>query len=74
MSDNPTKIGTYFNVFEAQLAKSKLDAYEIFCFLQDENIVQTDWFRAIAYGGVKLFVREEDVEKALEILKEEEQV
>jgi Putative prokaryotic signal transducing protein len=64
------KIETYFDVMQAQLAKSKLEAYGIYCFLQDENLVQTDWLRTIAYGGVKLFVREADVQQALELLSE----
>lgn len=63
------KLETYFDIMQAQIAKSKLEAFGVFCFLQDENLVQIDWLRTIAYGGVKLFVREEDVEYARELLQ-----
>ena len=66
------KIGTYLDMVQAVLAKSKLEAYGIYCFMQDENLVQTDWLRTIAYGGVKLFVREADVQQAMDILNEHE--
>jgi hypothetical protein len=66
------KLETYYDVMQAQIAKSKLEAYGIYCFLQDENLVQTDWLRTIAYGGVKLFVREDDLQQARELLNEGE--
>lgn len=68
MKGDLVKLETYFDVMQAQIAKSKLEAYHVFCFLQDENLIQMDWLRTIAYGGVKLFVREEDLENAKEIL------
>ncbi|HNF48954.1 MAG TPA: DUF2007 domain-containing protein [Chitinophagales bacterium] len=70
MYDDLVLIQTYFQVIDAQLAKSKLDAYDVFCFLKDENLVQNDWLRTIAYGGVKLYVRAEDKARAEEILND----
>ena len=55
---------TYMNVPEALLAKSILDSAEIQCFLADESIIRLDWFLSNALGGVKLLVRQEDVESA----------
>jgi hypothetical protein len=71
MKSDLVKLETYYDVMQAQIAKSKLEAYGVFCFLRDENLVQMDWLRTIAYGGVKLYVREEDLEYAKELLKQE---
>ena len=60
LSHDLVKIETYLNAYQAQIAKSKLDANNIYCYLKDEEIVQQDWLRTIAYGGVKLYVRKED--------------
>ena len=68
MKGDLVKLEIYFDVMQAQIAKSKLEAYDVFCFLQDENLLQTDWLRTIAYGGVKLYVREEDLQYAKEVL------
>jgi hypothetical protein len=68
MKSDLVKLETYYDIIQAQIAKSKLEAYGVYCFLQDENLVQTDWLRTIAYGGVKLFVREEDAEYARQVL------
>lgn len=65
------KIETYLNVYEAQIAKSKLEANNIYCYLKDEEIVQQDWIRTIAYGGVKLYVRIEDESIARTLLEQE---
>lgn len=72
MKSDLVKLETYLDVVKAQIAKSKLEAFGVFCFLQDENLIQTDWLRTIAYGGVKLFVREEDAEYAKQLLNTEE--
>ena len=53
---------------EALVAKSILDSAGIESFLGDQNIIRMDWFLSNALGGVKLRVREEDVEAATELL------
>jgi len=53
---------------EAWLARSVLDSGGIQCFLFDENIVRLDWFWSNAVGGVKLRVREEDANDAVQLL------
>jgi len=53
------------------IARSKLEANDIQCFSRDELTVQVHNFYSNAVGGVKLEVMEQDVERALAILKEE---
>jgi hypothetical protein len=53
---------------EALLAKSILESAGIESFLGDQNIIRMDWFLSNALGGVKLRVREEDVEVATALL------
>ncbi|MCL6614978.1 MAG: DUF2007 domain-containing protein [Firmicutes bacterium] len=57
--------------FEANMAKSRLEADGITCFLFDEEIVTANWLYSTAVGGVKLFVKAGDLERAREILGEE---
>jgi hypothetical protein len=60
----------YMTLPEALLAKSILDSAGIESFLGDQNIVRMDWFLSNALGGVKLRVREEDVEAAAALLNQ----
>jgi hypothetical protein len=53
---------------DALLAKGLLDSENIKCFLSDENTVRMDWLWSNALGGVRLWVREEDVQQAVELL------
>jgi len=53
---------------EALSAKGLLDSAGIKCFLSDENTVRMDWLWSNALGGVRLWVREEDVRQAAELL------
>ena len=58
------------DVPEALLAKGRLEASGIECFLGDENMVRMDWFISNLLGGVKLLVQPEDFSKASQILNE----
>jgi Putative prokaryotic signal transducing protein len=58
------------DVPEALLAKGRLEASGIECFLADENMVRMDWFISNLLGGVKLLVQPADFSKASEILNE----
>jgi len=53
---------------EALSAKGLLDSANIKCFLSDENTVRMDWLWSNALGGVRLWVREEDVQQSVELL------
>ncbi len=58
------------DVPEALLAKGRLDAHGIECFLGDENMVRMDWFISNLLGGVKLMVQPQDFSEASRILNE----
>lgn len=58
------------DVPEALLAKGRLEASGIECFLGDENMVRMDWLISNLLGGVKLMVQPEDFSKASRILNE----
>jgi hypothetical protein len=53
---------------EAALAHSFLDAEGIYSFIMDELITQVYSLTTNVFGGVKLQVREEDVQRAVELL------
>ena len=53
---------------EAELARIKLEANGIRCFLAGKNFISMYWLLSSADRGIKLQVKESDAEKALEIL------
>jgi hypothetical protein len=55
---------------EAILARGVLESAGIEAFLADDNIVRMDWFISNLVGGIKLKVRNEDLETANEVLQE----
>jgi len=63
-----TTVATFDNMPAAHIAKGRLEAEGIPCWLQDENLVQTDWLYNIAVGGIKLQVETRYAERARVIL------
>lgn len=61
----------YRDLPEAAIFKSILDAETIECVLSDENMVRMDWFWSNLLGGVKLWVRQQDLENAKELIDQE---
>jgi len=55
---------------EALLAKGALESAGIECFLVDDNMIRMDWFYSNLVGGVKLGVKQEDAEAALDLLEQ----
>jgi hypothetical protein len=55
---------------EALLAKGALDSTEIESFLVDDNMIRMDWFYSNLVGGIKLCVKQEDAEAALDLLEQ----
>jgi Putative prokaryotic signal transducing protein len=53
---------------EALVAKGLLDSANIECFLSDENTVRMDWSWSNALGGVRLWVREDDLSESSALL------
>lgn len=67
MRDNYTILASFEYSTEAHLYKSKLDNEGIETMLMDESTVDTDPLVSQAIGGVKLFIHNNDLEKALNI-------
>jgi Putative prokaryotic signal transducing protein len=63
-----TTIATFGNPIEANLAKAAVEREGITAFLADESSANTLWHVAIAIGGIKLQVPEEDAQIALQAL------
>ncbi len=61
----------YDTVIQANLAKTKLDAYGIPCFLTEEHFTNLYPLRNDIFPGVRLHVFENDRDRAAEILREE---
>lgn len=63
---------SYDTVVMANLVKTKLDAYGIPCFLTDENFTSLYPIRNEIFPGTRIHIFEKDLERAREVLKEEE--
>jgi hypothetical protein len=63
-----TTIATFDNTPSAYIAKGRLEAEGIPCWLKDENLGQTDWLYNIAVGWIKLQVEAQYAPRAREIL------
>lgn len=61
-------IATFGYPTEAYISKTKLDSEGIWSFVADEYTVTMNWLYSNAIGGVKLQVKEADIEKALAAL------
>jgi hypothetical protein len=66
MENKLIKIATYYNSFDAELAKLKLEENDIYCFIKNDNIAQLQ----IGWANFELMVNESDKEMALQILNE----
>ncbi|MCK4913885.1 MAG: DUF2007 domain-containing protein [Planctomycetes bacterium] len=69
MDEKFITIATFNEPLQARLAKIKLNEEGIKCFLSGENFAATYWPTQAITGGVKLQVKNNDVEKAIEVLK-----
>ena len=63
-------IRSFGDVMQAWLAKSNLESAGIECLLVDDNTVRLHWGIVNVLGGVKLQVKREDAEVALELLEQ----
>jgi hypothetical protein len=64
-------VATFSRPEQAHLLRMRLEAAGIRAFVQDENMVQMNWFYSNAIGGVRVQVAEEDLALAEEILRDE---
>lgn len=60
-------VAAFSKVEEAYVLRSHLEGRGIEAFVNDEHIVQQDWFLSNAVGGVKVEVAEEDYDAAKQI-------
>ncbi|PIQ20456.1 MAG: hypothetical protein COW65_14950 [Cytophagales bacterium CG18_big_fil_WC_8_21_14_2_50_42_9] len=63
-------VASFPEAIEAHIYRSRLEAEGIPCVTADENIVSNQPWHTIAYGGVKLRVRQTDETRAREIIQE----
>lgn len=63
-------VKVFDNPIEAHLLKTKLESEGIPCFLQDEHIVSLNPLYNYAVGGIKLVIRNSDIEAASSIIQE----
>ena len=68
------KLRTFDNYIPAHIALGKLQENYINCYLADENTVTIDPFLSYAVGGIKLMVAASQVERALEILDDDNKI
>lgn len=68
MGERLITVATCNELTEAYILKGRLEAEGILCFLGDEHIVGAQPFYAVAVGGIKLKVPENDVDEAKAIL------
>ena len=52
------------------MLRLRLEAGGVPAYIQDENMVQTDWLYSNAIGGVRVQIDEEDADRAKEILQD----
>ncbi|MBK6276092.1 MAG: DUF2007 domain-containing protein [Chitinophagales bacterium] len=69
MENKLIKIANYYNNFDVELAKLKLEENDIYCFIKNENIAQLQF----GIANFELMVNESDKEIALQILHEKEE-
>lgn len=62
---------TFETVIDANLAKTKLDAYGIPCFLTDENLANLYPLSFFKAGQVRLHIFEDDRARVKEVLEED---
>jgi Putative prokaryotic signal transducing protein len=68
--DKVIVFAVYNSVIEANIIKTKLDAYGIPCFLTDENISTLYPLPANSFSGARLHIFEQDLEQVKAILAE----
>jgi hypothetical protein len=69
-SDNIIVFDSYYEPLAAHLARTKLEAAGIPCFLTNENLVSLNRMYSPAAGGVRLHIYARDAAQAAEVLRE----
>jgi hypothetical protein len=70
MDEKLAVVGQYDKAEMAHLDRIALEGAGIQAFLNEENTVSINWFYTIFAGGIKLLVRQNDLEQARQILQD----
>lgn len=70
MDENLIVIGQYDKAEMAHIDRIALESACIKAVLTEENTVSANWFYTIFAGGIKLLVRQKDLEQARQILQD----
>lgn len=68
MSGKLVTIRAFSTLWEAEMARSRLDAEGVPAFVKDGHTINMNWLYSNALGGVKVQVAERELEKARQIL------
>jgi hypothetical protein len=68
--ENIIVLGSYYEPVAAHLARTKLEAAGIPCFLTNENLVSLNRMYSPVAGGVRLHVYQRDAAQAAKVLRE----
>ncbi|GAB3637484.1 hypothetical protein GCM10027422_30740 [Hymenobacter arcticus] len=68
--ENIIVFDSYYEPLAAHLARTKLEAAGIPCFLTNENLVSLNRMYSPVAGGVRLHIYQRDAAKAAEVLRE----
>jgi hypothetical protein len=69
-SENIIVLDSFYEPLAAHLARTKLEAAGIPCFLTNENLVSLNRMYSPVAGGVRLHVYQRDAAQAAEVLRE----
>ena len=70
MQENIIVLDSFYEPLAAHLARTKLEAAGIPCFLTNENLVSLNRMYSPVAGGVRLHVYQRDAAQATEVLRE----
>jgi hypothetical protein len=70
MAENIIVLDSFYEPLAAHLARTKLEAAGIPCFLTNENLVSLNRMYSPVAGGVRLHVYQRDAAQAAELLRE----
>ena len=68
-SDSIVVLASYYEPVAAHLARTRLEAAGIPCFLSNENLLSLNLMYSPAAGGIRLHVYQRDAEQATEALQ-----
>ncbi|ENV91674.1 hypothetical protein F937_03852 [Acinetobacter calcoaceticus ANC 3680] len=64
-------VKTFSFSYEAQIAKTQLEAFGIPVYIENEHTINMDWFYSNALGGVRLLVPADYVEESKALLEKD---